>query len=95
MAKIFKHRTDVAYFDYKDFKTLQRYVNIYGQIETRKKTGLTESQQRRLSGAIKRARHLALLLFVINNPERLALPFKNSAFFEICNAKCHVRSASY
>ena len=24
MAKIFKHKTDVAYFDYKDFKTLQR-----------------------------------------------------------------------
>lgn len=48
MAKIFKHKTDVAYFDYKDFKTLQRYVNTYGQIEGRKKTGLTESQQRRL-----------------------------------------------
>jgi ribosomal protein S18 len=46
MAKIFKHKTDVAYFDYKDFKTLQSYVNVYGQIETRKKTGLTESQLR-------------------------------------------------
>lgn len=67
MAKIFKHRTDVAYFDYKDFKTLQRYVNIYGQIETRKKTGLTESQQKRLAKAIKRARHIALLPFVANN----------------------------
>jgi small subunit ribosomal protein S18 len=66
-AKIFKHRTDVPYFDYKDFKTLQRYVNVYGQIETRKKTGLTESQQRRLSVAIKRARHIALLPFVANN----------------------------
>jgi len=64
MAKIFKHRTDVAYFDYKDFKTLQRYVNQYGQIETRKKTGLTESEQRHLSVAIKRARHIALLPFV-------------------------------
>lgn len=67
MAKIFKHRTDVPYFDYKDFKTLQRYVNIYGQIETRKKSGLTESQQRRLAKAIKRARHIALLPFVANN----------------------------
>jgi small subunit ribosomal protein S18 len=67
MAKIFKHKTDVAYFDYKDFKTLQRYVNVYGQIETRKKTGLTESQQRRLAQAIKRARHIALLPFVANN----------------------------
>ncbi len=67
MAKIFKHKTDVAYFDYKDFKTLQRYVNQFGQIETRKKTGLTESQQRQLSRAIKRARHLALLPFVANS----------------------------
>lgn len=67
MAKIFKHRTDVAFFDYKDFKTLQRYVNMYGQIESRKKTGLMESEQRRLSIAIKRARHIALVPFVSNN----------------------------
>lgn len=67
MAKIFKHKTDVAYFDYKDFKTLQSYVNAYGQIETRKKTGLTESQQGQLAKAIKRARHIALLPFVANN----------------------------
>ena len=67
MAKIFKHKTDVAFFDYKDVKTLQRYVNVYGQIETRKKTGLSESEQRRLATAIKRARHIALLPFVANN----------------------------
>jgi small subunit ribosomal protein S18 len=67
MAKIFKDRTDVAYFDYKDVKTLQRYLNIYGQIETRKKTGLTESQQRHLARAIKRARHIALLPFVASS----------------------------
>lgn len=67
MAKIFKHRTDVAFFDHKDFKTLQRYVNQYGQIEQRKKTGLTESKQRQLARAIKRARHLALLPFVASN----------------------------
>lgn len=64
MAKIFKNRTDVAFFDHKDFKTLQRYVNQYGQIESRKKTGISESEQRHLSKAIKRARHLALLPFV-------------------------------
>ena len=66
MAKIFKYKTDVAYFDYKDFKTLQRYINQYGQIESRKKTGLTESKQRQLARAIKRARHIALLPFVAN-----------------------------
>jgi small subunit ribosomal protein S18 len=64
MAKIFKHKTDIAHFDYKDFKTLQRYINQYGQIESRKKTGLTETQQKRVAKAIKRARHLALLPFV-------------------------------
>lgn len=67
MAKIFKQRTDVAYFDYKDFKTLQRYVNSYGQIESRKKTGLREHEQRQLAAAIKRARHIALLPFVSNS----------------------------
>ena len=66
MAKIFKYRTEVAYFDYKDFKTLQRYINQYGQIESRKKSGLTESKQRQLARAIKRARYLALLPFVSN-----------------------------
>ena len=67
MAKIFKNRTDVAYFDYKDVKTLQRYINQYGQIETRKKTGLKENEQRRLASAIKRARHIALMPFVASN----------------------------
>ena len=66
MAKIFKHKTEVAFFDYKDFKTLQRYLNQYGQIEQRKKTGLTESKQRQLAREIKKARHLALLPFVSN-----------------------------
>lgn len=67
MAKIFRRKEEVPFFDYKDFKSLQRYVNVYGQIESRKKTGLTESQQRHLSKAIKRARHLSLLPFVTNS----------------------------
>jgi small subunit ribosomal protein S18 len=66
MAKIFKNRTDVPFFEYKDFKTLQSYINQYGQIEPRKKTGLSESKQRQLARAIKRARHIALLPFVTN-----------------------------
>lgn len=64
MAKIFKHKTEIPYFDYKDYKTLQRYTNQYGQIESRKKTGLSETQQKRVASAIKKARHLALLPFV-------------------------------
>lgn len=63
MARRFKK--DIPdYFDYKDVKTLQRFVNMYGQIEPATKTGLNSRQQRRLSVAIKRARHLALMPFV-------------------------------
>ena len=62
-----KQVTGTIYFDYKDVKTLQRYVNQFGQIEVRKRTGLTEMQQRRLAKAIKRARHIALLPFVAHN----------------------------
>lgn len=63
MARRFKK--DIPdYFDYKDVKTLQRFINMYGQIEPATKTGLNSRQQRRLSIAIKRARHLALMPFV-------------------------------
>ena len=65
MAKIFKYRNEVAYFDYKDFKTLQRYINQFGQIESRKRSGLRgEKEQKKLAVAIKRARHIALLPFI-------------------------------
>ncbi len=60
-------RDTPAYFDYKDVKTLQRYINVYGQIEPISKTNLSAKQQRQLAVAIKRARHLALLPFVTSN----------------------------
>lgn len=53
-----------AFFDYRDAKTLLKFVNMYGQIEPISKTGLSAKQQRQLSTAIKRARHLALMPFV-------------------------------
>jgi len=61
--KRFKKDTPV-YFDYKDAKTLARYINMYGQIEPISKTSLSAKQQRQLATAIKRARHLAFLPFV-------------------------------
>ena len=55
------------YFDYRDAKTLQRYIDAYGRIEPMSKTGLSAKQQRQLAVAIKRARNIALLPFVANN----------------------------
>jgi small subunit ribosomal protein S18 len=51
--------------DYKDVKLLQRYLNSYGKIETRKRTGTCLRHQRRVAVALKRSRHLALLPFVV------------------------------
>lgn len=60
-----KSRSSIpSYFDYKDPKTLLRFVNMYGQIEPISKTGLSAKQQRQLAREIKRARHLALMPFV-------------------------------
>lgn len=47
--------------DYKDVKRLQKYISPQGKILPRRRTGVTAKMQRRLSVAIKRARHLALL----------------------------------
>ncbi len=47
--------------DYKDIKRLQKYITAQGKILPRRRTGVTAKMQRKLSTAIKRARHLALL----------------------------------
>ena len=47
--------------DYKDVDRLRRLVSDRGRIEPRRKTGLTAKDQRKLTRAIKRARHVALL----------------------------------
>ena len=64
--KKYKNDKDL-YFDYRDVKTLGRYIDAYGRIEPISKTGLSAKQQRQLAVAVKRARHLALLPFVSNS----------------------------
>src|SRR4051794_18841852 len=52
-------------FNYKDVDTLKRYVTETGKIKPRRQTGNCSRCQRELAREIKRARHLALLPFVI------------------------------
>jgi len=49
--------------DHKDVNLLKRFLTSSGRIKSRKYSGLTAAQQRRLAKAVKRARHLALLAF--------------------------------
>lgn len=50
-------------FDYKLVDVLSRFITPQGYIVGRDKTGLSQKQQRQLTQAVKRARHLALLPF--------------------------------
>jgi small subunit ribosomal protein S18 len=50
--------------DYKDLKTLQKYVNSQGKIDPRKRSGLCARHQRKMATAIKRSRMMALMPFV-------------------------------
>ena len=50
--------------DYKNVEFLARYVSAQGKIVSRKRSGFSGQNQRKLAAAIKRARFLALLPFV-------------------------------
>ncbi len=47
--------------DYKDTRTLRRFVNFYMKILPGKRTGVCAWHQRKLATAIKRSRIMALL----------------------------------
>ncbi len=50
--------------DYKDVETLLKFITERGKILPRRITGVSAFYQRRLTKAIKLARHVALLPFV-------------------------------
>lgn len=65
-----KGRPDVekmAAVDFKDTKLLRQFVNDRGQIVPRRQTGLSARAQWLLTDAIKRARYMALLPFVVDD----------------------------
>ena len=47
--------------DYKNVQILSRFVDNYGRIHNRRKTRVSAKMQRKVTKAIKRARHLALM----------------------------------
>jgi small subunit ribosomal protein S18 len=51
--------------DYKDVKLLQRYISERGKIVPSRITAVSQKNQRELAKAIKRARFLALLPYVV------------------------------
>jgi len=58
-------RKDAPKIDYKDVKLLQRFVSERGKIVPSRITAVSAKKQRTLAQAIKRARYLALLPYVV------------------------------
>jgi len=57
-------KAGIKYVDYKDAEFLKRFLNEQGKILPRRLTGTSLKFQRKVSTAVKRARHLALLPYV-------------------------------
>ena len=57
-------KAGIKYIDYKDPDFFMKLVNEQGKILPRRLTGTSLKYQRKVSQAIKRARHLALMPYV-------------------------------
>lgn len=55
----------VEYIDYKDSQALRKFMTDRGKIKPRRVTGNCAQHQHQLSTAIKRAREMALLPYVV------------------------------
>lgn len=56
----------VTEIDYKDIELLRKFISANGKIAPRRVTGTSAKWQRHLATAIKRARHMALLPYIID-----------------------------
>ena len=57
-------KSGIKYIDYKDPEFLKKFLNEQGKILPRRLTGTSLKYQRKVSVAVKRARHLALMPYV-------------------------------
>jgi len=57
-------KAGIKYIDYKDADFLMKFVNEQGKILPRRITGTSTKYQKKVSQAIKRARHISLLPYV-------------------------------
>ena len=57
-------KSGIKYIDYKDPDFLIKFVNEQGKLLPRRLTGTSLKYQRKVSIAVKRARHLALMPYV-------------------------------
>ena len=58
-------KNHITFIDYKDLELLSKFISANGKITPRRVTGTSAKYQRILAIAIKRARQMALLPYVV------------------------------
>ena len=58
-------KENIEYVDYKDYNMLRRFTSDRGKIRARRVTALCPQHQREAATAVKRAREMALLPYVV------------------------------
>lgn len=64
MKQCFFSQNNINHIDYKDTDILKKFLNPHARMISRKKTGVTAKNQRKLAIAVKRARFMGLLPYV-------------------------------
>ncbi|MCI6089931.1 MAG: 30S ribosomal protein S18 [Solobacterium sp.] len=59
-------KNKIEYIDYKDVELLKKFISANGKITPRRVTGTSAKYQRMLTTAIKRARQMALLPYIVD-----------------------------
>ena len=59
------YAAQISRIDYKDTETIKKFLNPHGKIMPRRRTGLSAAGQRALAQAVKRARFMALLPYIV------------------------------
>lgn len=58
-------QNNIRHIDYKDTEILKKFLNPHGRLLARRRTGVSAKSQRQLSVAVKYARYMGLLPYVV------------------------------
>ncbi|HEX9608773.1 MAG TPA: 30S ribosomal protein S18 [Candidatus Paceibacterota bacterium] len=64
MAECFFKKNNIKHIDYKDTDILRKFLNPHGRLMSRRRTGISATNQRKLASAVKRSRFMGLIPYI-------------------------------
>jgi small subunit ribosomal protein S18 len=64
MKQDFFSANNIKHVDYKDVEVLKKFLGPTAKIQSRRRTGLSSGNQRKIALAVKRARFMGLIPYV-------------------------------